>query len=150
MTFLRGRHEMRILGLDYGEKRIGVAVSDEMGMIAQPVAVVVRQNRQKDLDAITALVKKYCPEKIVIGYPIRLDGSEGIQCQKVNRFAAILASHLQLPIVRWDETFSTKEAEEILMRSYMKREKRKEVVDKLAASIILQDYLKSLPPRQTA
>jgi putative holliday junction resolvase len=141
---------MRILGLDYGEKRIGVAVSDEMGMIAQPVAVVVRQNRKKDLESITALVKKYCPEKIVIGYPIRLDGTEGIQCQKVNRFAAILVSHLQIPVIRWDETFSTKEAEEILMRSYMKREKRKEVVDKLAASIILRDYLKSLPSLQIA
>jgi len=140
---------MRIIGLDYGEKRIGVAVSDEMGMIAQPVAVIVRQNRKKDLESISALVKKYGPEKIVIGYPIRLDGAEGIQCQKVNRFVAILASQLQLPIIRWDETFSTKEAEEILMRSYMKREKRKEVVDKLAASIILQDYLKSLPLRQT-
>ena len=140
---------VRIIGLDYGEKRIGVAVSDEMGMIAQPVAVVVRQNRKRDLESIAALVEKYSPEKIVVGYPVRLDGSEGIQCQKVNRFAAILASRLQLPIIRWDETFSTKEAEEILMRSYMKREKRKEVVDKLAASIILQDYLKSLPPRQT-
>ena len=140
---------MRIIGLDYGEKRIGVAVSDEMGMIAQPVDVVVRKNRQKDLESITALVKKYCPEKIVIGYPVRLDGTEGIQCQKVNRFAAILALHLQLPVIRWDEAFSTKEAEEILMRSHMKREKRREVVDKLAASIILQDYLKSIPSRQT-
>ncbi len=140
---------MRIIGLDYGEKRIGVAVSDEMGMIAQPVAVVVRKNRQKDLESITALVKKYCPERIVIGYPVRLDGAEGIQCQKVNRFAAILALHLQLPVICWDEAFSTKEAEEILMRSHMKREKRREVVDKLAASIILQDYLKSIPSRQT-
>jgi len=141
---------MRIIGLDYGEKRIGVAVTDEMGMIAQPVDVVVRKNRQKDLESITALVKKYCPEKIVIGYPVRLDGTESIQCQKVNRFAEILASHLKLPVIRWDEAFSTKEAEEILMRSYMKREKRKEVVDKLAASIILQNYLKSIPPQQTA
>lgn len=141
---------MRIIGLDYGEKRIGVAVSDETGMISQPVAVVVRRNRKKDLESIAELVKKYCPEKIVIGYPVRLDGAEGIQCAKVNRFAAILASHLQLPIIRWDETFSTKEAEEILMHSNMKREKRREVVDKLAASIILQNYLKSLSPRQTA
>jgi putative holliday junction resolvase len=138
------------MGLDYGEKRIGVAVSDEMGTISQPVAVVVRQNRRKDLESITALVSRYRPEKIVIGYPVRLDGAEGIQCQKVNRFAAILASRLQLPVIRWDETFSTKEAEEILRRSDMKREKRKEVVDKLAASIILQDYLRSLPPRPTA
>ncbi|MDQ1278311.1 MAG: putative pre6S rRNA nuclease [Thermodesulfobacteriota bacterium] len=141
---------MRIMGLDYGEKRIGVAVSDEMGLISQPVAVVVRQNRKKDLESITALVRKYRPEKIVIGYPVRLDGAEGIQCQKVNRFAATLASHLKLPVIRWDETFSTKEAEEILRHSHMKREKRKEVVDKLAASIILQDYLRALPSRQTA
>jgi putative Holliday junction resolvase len=138
------------MGLDYGEKRIGVAVSDEAAMISQPLAVVVRKSRQKDLEALNELVKKYCPERIVIGYPVRLDGTEGIQCQKVSRFADILASHLHLPVVRWDETFSTKEAEEILMHSHMKREKRKEVVDKLAASIILQDYLKSLPPRQTA
>ncbi len=141
--------QVRTVCLDYGDRRIGVAVSDETGTIAQPLTVIARKNRQQDLAAIAELAARYRPERIVIGYPVRLDGAEGIQCEKVNRFAAILSAHLQVPVVRWDETLSTQEAEEILRRSYLKREKRKEIVDKLAASIILQNYLNALASGRT-
>lgn len=132
---------MRILGLDYGDKRIGVAVSDELGLTAQGLTTVLRKNRQHDLTQISELAKNYDVKKVVIGYPVKIDGTEGIQCEKVNRFINRLASVLQLPIIKWDETLTTKTAEEILIAAKMRREKRKHVIDKLAAMLILQDYL---------
>ncbi len=140
----------RTLCLDYGEKRIGVAVSDETGTIAQPLTVIFRKNRQKDLAALSELAARYRPERIIIGYPVRLDGTEGIQCEKVNRFAALLSAHLEVAVELWDETLSTQEAEEILRRSCPRREKRKDLVDKLAASIILQNYLNALSSSRIA
>lgn len=132
---------MRILGLDYGSRRIGVAVCDELGMTAQGVDTVVRKNRDADLAAIAAYVERFDAEKIVVGYPLRLDGSEGIQCEKVNRFIARLQRRLAIPVIRRDETLSTKEAEEILRETGVRREKRRGIVDRLAACIILQGYL---------
>jgi len=132
---------MRILGLDYGSKRIGVAVCDELGMTAQGLATIARKNRKQDLEEIAGFIRTYNVEKIVIGYPIRLDGTEGIQCEKVGKFASILESAFSLPVIKWDETLSTKEAEEILIRANMRRDKRKNIVDRVAASLILQGYL---------
>jgi putative Holliday junction resolvase len=132
---------MRILGIDYGSKRLGLAVCDELGLTAQALTTITRKNRVRDLEKIDSVIKEYNIEKIVVGYPLRLDGTEGIQCEKVNRFVDILESKFSLPIVKWDETLSTKEAEEILIEANMSRKKRKGVVDKLAAAIILQDYL---------
>jgi putative Holliday junction resolvase len=134
---------MRILGLDYGSKRIGVAVCDELGMTAQGLATIARKNRQQDLEEIARFIRTYNVEKIVIGYPIRLDGTEGIQCEKISKFASLLESTFSLPIIKWDETLSTKEAEEILIRANMRRDKRKNIVDRVAASLILQGYLDS-------
>ena len=107
---------MRILGLDYGEKRIGVAICDELGLTAQGLPTIVRKNKKHDWEILGSLIRNYKVEKIVIGYPVRLDGSEGIQCEKVNRFAALLEANFFLPVVKWQETLSTKEAEEILIR----------------------------------
>jgi putative Holliday junction resolvase len=132
---------MRILGLDYGSKRIGVAVCDELGMTAQGLATIARKNRRQDLEEIAGFIRTYNVEKIVIGYPIRLDGTEGIQCEKVGKFASILESAFSLPVIKWDETLSTREAEEILIRANMRRDKRKNIVDRVAASLILQGYL---------
>jgi putative Holliday junction resolvase len=132
---------MRILGLDYGSKRIGVAVCDELGMTAQGLATITRKNRRQTLEDIAGFIRTYNAEKIVIGYPIRLDGTEGIQCEKINKFASILESTFSLPVIKWDETLSTKEAEEILTRANIARNKRRNIVDKLAASLILQGYL---------
>jgi putative Holliday junction resolvase len=134
---------MRILGLDYGSKRIGVAVCDELGITARGLATITRKNRRHDLEEIARFIRTYAVEKIVIGYPIRLDGSEGIQCDKINKFAQLLESAFSLPVIKWDETLTTKEAEEILILSNMPRERRKSEIDKLAAGLILQGYLDS-------
>lgn len=132
---------MRILGLDFGEKRIGVAVSDELDMTAQGVATIVRKNNRQVLDELRQLINRYQVAQIVIGYPIRLDGSEGIQCEKINHFARYLEVAFGLTVVKWDETLSTKTAEEILREADVHWSKRRQVVDKLAATLILQDYL---------
>ncbi len=134
---------LRILGLDYGEKRIGAAVCDELGLTAQGIATLVRKTKKHDLDILNRLIRDYSVEKIVIGYPLRLDGSEGIQCEKVNRFARLLEKTFLLPVIKWPETLSTKEALEILVQSGVNWRKRKEKVDKLAACIILQNFLDS-------
>jgi putative Holliday junction resolvase len=138
---------MRVLGLDYGSRRIGVAVCDELGMTAQGVGTIVRKNREADIDAITKYIKLFDVETIVVGYPLRLDGSEGIQCEKVNRFIRRLQARFPMPVIRWDETLSTKEAEELLRETGVRREKRRGIVDRLAACIILQGYLDA-PPRE--
>lgn len=135
---------MRILGLDYGSRRIGVAVCDELGMTAQGLATITRKNRAADLEQIAGFIRRYAVEKIVIGYPLRLDGSEGIQCGKINRFARRLEDRFSLPVILRDETLSTKEAEEILSQRGVRPEKRREVIDRVAAALILQGYLDTL------
>lgn len=134
---------MRILCLDYGEKRIGAAICDELGMTAQGLPTIIRKSKKHDLDILGNLIKSYNVEKIVIGYPVRLDGSEGIQCEKVNRFSVLLDKTFSLTVIKWPETLSTKEAEEILINSGVRWQKRKKMVDKLAACLILQNYLDS-------
>jgi putative Holliday junction resolvase len=135
---------MRVLGLDYGSRRIGVAVCDELGITAQGVGTVVRKNRDADLAAIAVFIERFGVERIVVGYPVRLDGSEGIQCEKVNQFIRRLQTRFTLPVIRRDETLSTKEAEELLRETGVRREKKRGIVDRLAASIILQGYLDAL------
>jgi putative Holliday junction resolvase len=130
--------------LDYGEKRIGVAICDELGLTAQGLPTIIRKTKKHDWEILGGLISNYKVEKIVIGYPVRLDGSEGIQCEKVNRFTALLEATFSLPVVKWPETLSTKEAEEILINSGVRWEKRKKMVDKLAACLILQGYLDSI------
>lgn len=134
---------MRILGLDYGEKRIGVAICDELGLTAQGLSTITRKSKKHDCEILGNLVKNYKVEKIVIGYPVRLDGSEGIQCEKVNRFTLLLEKTFHIPVMKWEEALSTKEAEEILINSGVRWGKRKKMVDKLAACLILQSYLDS-------
>ncbi len=136
---------MRILGLDYGEKRIGVAICDDLGVTARAVGTITRKYWKRDIELIEKFLEEYGAERIVIGYPVRLDGTEGIQCEKVNRFIDVLEKSVSVPVVRWNEALSTKEAEGLLREADMNRKKRKTVVDKLAAAIILQDYLDHNP-----
>ena len=140
---------LRILGLDYGEKRIGVAVCDELGITAQGLPTLIRQTQKHDLEVLNRWIQQYSIEKIVIGYPLRLDGSEGIQCEKVKRFALLLEKNFLLPVMKWPETLSTKEAEEILISSGIRWRKRKEKVDRLAACLILQSYLDQISKSET-
>jgi putative Holliday junction resolvase len=135
---------MRVLGLDYGLKRLGVAVSDELGITAQSLLVIERKNEKKDLEAIARIIHEYHIEKIVIGYPLLLDGSKGIQCEKVDRYAERLSAEFNLPVIKWDETLSTWEADELMSEAGVKRRKRKKLVDKIAAGIMLQSYLDRL------
>lgn len=139
-------NKMRVLGLDYGTKRIGVALCDELGLTGQSLTTIVWKNRDQVLAAIEGLVKNHSVERIVIGYPLRLDGSEGIQCEKISRFARLLEVRLSIPVIKWDETLSSRTAEDILIEAGMRRQKRKKVIDKMAAGMILQGYLDSLPP----
>jgi len=136
---------MRILGLDYGEKRIGVAICDDLGVTARAVGTITRKYWKRDIELIEKFLEEYGAERIVVGYPVRLDGTEGIQCEKVNRFIDVLEKSVSVPVVRWNEALSTKEAEGLLREADMNRKKRKTVVDKLAAAIILQDYLDHNP-----
>ncbi len=138
------RKTMRILGLDYGSKRIGVALSDELGLTGQALTTITWKNRSQVLDALEALVRSHDVDKIVIGYPLRLDGTRGIQCEKVDRFVLLLESRLSLPVIKWDETLSSRTAEDILIQSGMRREKRRKIIDKMAAGMILQGYLNTL------
>ena len=127
--------------MDYGEKRIGLAVSDELGLTAQGLPTLIRKTKKNDLEILRRWIRNYSIQEIVIGYPLRIDGSEGIQCEKVNRFARWLAETLLLPVMKWPETLTTKEAEDILRTSGVRWQKRKEKVDQLAACLILQNYL---------
>lgn len=135
---------MRILGLDYGRKRIGVAICDEMGVVARSLATIERKTIKKDMAEIKRLAEELDIEKIVIGYPLTLDGKEGIQCERVSKFSEMIEERLALPVVKWDESLSTREAEDFLIEADMGRKKRRKRVDKLAAAIILQRYLDHL------
>lgn len=135
---------MRIGGLDVGDRRIGVAMSDEVGWTAQGVAVVQRKNLDADLDALRAAFAPYAPTTIVIGLPKNMNGSIGPQAEKVLAFAREVETALTLPIVMWDERLSTVGAERTLLEADLSRAKRKKVIDKVAAVFILQGYLDSL------
>jgi putative Holliday junction resolvase len=136
---------MRMLGLDYGEKRIGVAVCDELGMVARGIATIARKYWKRDIAQIAALADEYAARRIVVGYPVRLDGTGGIACEKVNRVIDALAAGVGVPIVKWNETLSTKEAEDLLRERDVNHRKGRAVVDRIAAAVILQDYLNNNP-----
>ncbi len=136
-----------ILGLDIGDARIGVAISDELGFAAHPLCTITRKSRKVDLAALHALIDAYGVEQIVIGLPLRLNGEIGIQAQKVKKFAAVLERTSNLPISFWDERFTTIEAEQILRETKKRRKKRKKVIDQVAAVLILDGYLEELQNR---
>ena len=132
---------MRFMGLDFGEKTIGVAVSDELGWTAQGITTIIRKGKQQDLAQLRQYLEKFECSAFVLGLPRRTDGSEGPEAERVRKFARTLEGVFQLPVHFWDERFSTKIASQVLMEGSVRRENRKSVVDKLAAVIILQSYL---------
>ncbi len=135
---------MRILGVDHGEKRIGLALSDPLALFAQPLTVLERHDRlRSDLRAIAALCKEHEVEEIVIGLPLDMNGSVGAKAQEVRDFAARLRESTGLPIIEWDERLSTVAAERALIEGGLRRQRRKQVVDKTAAALILSSYLDS-------
>ena len=142
---------MRILGLDYGSRTVGVAISDLMGWTAQSLETITRKEEnklRKTLARIEALVKEYEVEKIVLGYPKHMNNDEGDRCEKTESFKEMLERRTGLPVILQDERMSTASAERILMEGGVRRENRKEFVDKMAAAFILQAYLDRLSHEQ--
>lgn len=138
---------MRIIGLDYGTKTVGVAMSDPLGITAQAVETIERKEEnklRKTLARIEALAKEYEVEKFVVGLPKHMNNDIGERAQKAMEFAEMLKKRTGLEVVMWDERLSTVSAERTLMESGVRREDRKQYVDQIAAVFILQGYLDSI------
>jgi putative Holliday junction resolvase len=135
----------RIMALDLGEKRIGVALSDPLQMLARPLLVIQHKSKAEDLQAIQKLVADKQVTLIVCGYPLSLDGSEGPQGRRIRRYTERLAELVPVPVKLWDETYSTVEAAGIMQatRKRMTPQERRKWVDAVAAAVILQGYLNS-------
>ena len=138
---------MRILGLDYGSKTVGVAVSDPLGLTAQRLDTIWRKQENKlrqTLASIEALTKEYDVERIVVGYPKNMNNTVGERAEKALEFGEMLKRRTGLEVVMWDERLTTVEADSTLMEEGVRRENRKQYLDGLAAVFILQGYLDSL------
>lgn len=135
---------MRIMGLDFGSKTVGVAVSDPLLVTAQGVETVFRKSPDKlrqTLARIQALAAEYEVDRIVLGYPKHMNNTEGERCEKTKQFAEMLKRRTGLAVVLWDERLTTVAADEVMIQSGVRREERKAYVDKVAACLILQGYL---------
>lgn len=138
---------MRILGLDYGARTVGAAVSDELLLTAQSLETITRKSEKKlrqTLARIEEIIREYGITLIVLGLPKNMNETEGERAGAVREFAAMLKRRTGLDVILWDERLTTVQAEHILMESGIRRENRKKVIDQLAAGFILQSYLDSL------
>ena len=135
---------MRILGLDLGDRTIGVAISDPLGFTAQGITTIRRKSLQYDIDELKKICKEYNIEKVLLGYPKNMNGTEGPRCEIVKEFAEVIKEQLNLPIQFWDERLSTVAAHRAMLEADLSRAKRKKIVDKIAAVYILQGYLDSI------
>jgi len=132
---------VRTAALDVGEARIGVAVSDELGISAQGIGVVQRVGGRRDLEALATLLAPYTPAQLVVGLPLNMNGSEGPAATKARAFGEKAGAYLNLPVVYWDERLTTVAAERALLEADMSRRRRRQLVDQVAASLILQGFL---------
>jgi putative holliday junction resolvase len=139
---------MRIMGLDVGSKTIGVAISDELGITAQGFKTIKRKAMEDDLRELYTIISQFQIEKIVVGLPKNMDGSLGKQAEFVLGWIEDLKNKIQLPVETWDERLSTVEASKTLLKADLSRKKRKGVIDKLAAVLILQGYLQQIRSRK--
>lgn len=137
---------MRILGLDLGSKTLGVAISDELGWTAQGIETIKidEANKNYGLNRLDEIIKEHSVEKFVLGMPKNMNGSIGPRGEASQVFAAILEKKFSLPVILWDERLTTMAAEKMLISADVSRKKRKQVIDKMAAVMILQGYLDSL------
>jgi putative Holliday junction resolvase len=136
---------MRILALDHGSKRIGIAISDELKMIAQPLEFIAAEPFAGVLGRLNELIRDKEVELILIGMPRNMDGSYGPAALKVQEFVAELTGAVSVPIRTWDERLTSAQANRVLIQGNVRRDKRKQNVDKMAAAILLQSYLDGLP-----
>ena len=133
----------RVMALDVGTKRIGVAVSDEIGMLAQGRGYISRFSDKKAVEEVRMTAEKEQVRGVVVGFPINMDGTIGERARDARKFAEQVKDATGVPVTLWDERLSTKEAERVMISADVSRKKRKEVIDKVAAQIILQGYLDS-------
>jgi putative Holliday junction resolvase len=135
------KKRLRILALDIGNRRIGLAVTDELGITAQGLRTLERTSKRRDLETLKKIVRKYDVGEVVVGRPVHMSGDASAQSEKVEKFAGDLGEALQLPIHFYDERLTSWEAHELLDREGLSREGKKGKVDQIAATLILQGYL---------
>ncbi|HXU15556.1 MAG TPA: Holliday junction resolvase RuvX [Terriglobales bacterium] len=133
----------RVLGLDVGSRTIGVAVSDPLWITAQGLETIRRENKRKDFAKLADVIIEYQVAEIVVGYPLRLNGAEGTQSEKMQGFAEELRKHFKLPVHLWDERLTSREAHRVLKEAEISIEKRGKAVDRLAAMLILQSWMEA-------
>lgn len=138
---------MRIMGLDIGSNNIGVAISDELWMTAQGLKTIHRKSMEEDANDILTIIAQFNIEKIVVGLPKNMDGTLGKQAEKVFQWIKSFKKKVAFPIVTWDERLSTVQATKVLLEADLSRKKRKKVIDKMAAVLILQGYLDQIRKR---
>lgn len=131
----------RLLAIDFGARKIGLAVSDELGLTAQGLETYYRSNKKADFDHFRRVIKRYGVTEIVMGLPLRMSGAEGIQAEKVQVFAEELRHRFKLPVHLFDERLTSVEANRVLRETEMSTRRRSEVVDQLAAVLILQAFM---------
>jgi putative Holliday junction resolvase len=135
---------MRILGIDHGTKRIGIAISDELGMIAQPLEFIPAEPLNNSLARLKKIIDDRGVELLLVGMPRNMDGTYGPAAAKVNEFIATLKTVITTPVKLWDERLTSAQANRVLIQANVRRDKRKEKVDMTAAAILLQSYLDNL------
>ena len=133
----------RILGLDVGSKTIGLAVSDPLGITAQGLETIRRQNKRRDFEALEKVIRQYQVSEIVVGLPLRMSGAEGTQSEKMRQFAEELRRRFQLPVHLWDERLTSAQANRVLRETEMSIRRRGQVVDQMAAVLILQSWMEA-------
>ena len=133
----------RILAIDYGSRRMGLAVSDPLGITAQGLETLERKNKRADFGRLERTIREYQVREIVLGNPLRMSGLEGTQSQKVAEFAEALRERFQLPVHLWDERLTSAEANRLLREAEVSVKKRAQAVDRMAAVLILQSFLQS-------
>ena len=137
------RADGRVLGLDVGARRIGIAVSDLLGITAQGIETLLRKNKRHDFDHLRRVIRDYEVREIVVGLPLRMSGAEGTQSEKMRGFADELARRFKLPVHLWDERLTSAEANRFLRETELSIEKRGKAVDRMAAVLILQGWMES-------
>lgn len=138
----------RILALDFGRRRIGLAVSDELGITAQGLETLIRTNKRSDLDALRRLARILGAKLILVGDPLHMSGEAGVQSQLAHEFAEELREYTGIEVRFWDERLTSREAERTIRGSGVANGKRKAVIDRLSAVILLQSYMDSLVNRR--
>jgi len=140
----------RILAIDYGSRRMGLAVSDPLGITAQGLETLERKNKRSDFARLERVIRQHEVREIVLGYPLRMSGEEGTQSEKVSEFADALREKFQIPVHLWDERLTSAEANRLLREAELSTRKRAQAVDRMAAVLILQSFLQARSVRGNA